>query len=160
MDCLIIVPISKVQAVQRSGRAGRTREGKCLRLYSEEFYNEQLPNTTVPEIKRVNLTSTVLALKQMDIANVIDFDFLDKPDQTQVEQALIQLFLLEAIDKDGRIRTLGRELVKFPLEPTYAKSLLVARCISRECSDDCAKLMSILSSESIWMGVSRFNQQR
>ena len=80
MDCLVIVPISKVQAVQRSGRAGRTREGKCLRLYSEDFYNKQLPNTTVPEIKRVNLTSTVLTLKQMDIENVIEFDFLDRPD--------------------------------------------------------------------------------
>lgn len=39
MESLIIIPISKVQAVQRSGRAGRTREGKCLRLYTEEFYN-------------------------------------------------------------------------------------------------------------------------
>jgi HrpA-like RNA helicase len=67
MDSLVIVPISKVQAVQRAGRAGRTREGKCLRLYSEEFYDKQMPNLTVPEIKRVNLTSTVLTLKSMGI---------------------------------------------------------------------------------------------
>jgi ATP-dependent RNA helicase DHX8/PRP22 len=44
MESLVVVPISKVQAVQRSGRAGRTREGKCLRLYTEEFYNKEMPN--------------------------------------------------------------------------------------------------------------------
>ena len=65
MESLMIVPISKVQAIQRSGRAGRTREGKCLRLYTEEFYRNQMPNQTLPEIKRVNLTSTVLTLKSM-----------------------------------------------------------------------------------------------
>ena len=67
--------------MQRAGRAGRTREGKCIRLYTEEFYNQQLPNATLPEIKRVNLTSTILTLKQMHINDVLGFDFLDKPDE-------------------------------------------------------------------------------
>lgn len=40
MESLVVVPISKVQAIQRTGRAGRTREGKCIRLYSEKFYND------------------------------------------------------------------------------------------------------------------------
>jgi ATP-dependent RNA helicase DHX8/PRP22 len=40
MESLLVVPISKVQAIQRTGRAGRTREGKCIRLYTEKFYNE------------------------------------------------------------------------------------------------------------------------
>jgi HrpA-like RNA helicase len=62
---------------------------------------------------------------------------------------------LEAIDKHGRIRTLGKELVKFPLEPTFAKALLMAKCISNQCAGDCAKLLAILSTENIWMGVSR-----
>jgi HrpA-like RNA helicase len=88
MDSLILVPISKVQAVQRAGRAGRTREGKCLRLYSEEFYNQQLPNATLPEIKRVNLTSTVLSLKSMGIEDILGFDFLDMPDSEALEHAL------------------------------------------------------------------------
>ena len=38
MDSLTVVPISKVQAIQRAGRAGRTCDGKCYRLYSEQFY--------------------------------------------------------------------------------------------------------------------------
>jgi HrpA-like RNA helicase len=85
MESLLVVPISKVQAVQRAGRAGRTREGKCLRLYTEEFYNLQLPNATQPEIKRVNLITTVLTLKQMGIDDVLGFDFLDKPEAASVE---------------------------------------------------------------------------
>jgi len=60
----------------------------------------------------------------MEIENVVDFDFLDKPDSTAIEAALQQLFLLDAIDKNGCIRSLGRELVQFPVEPTFAKSLL------------------------------------
>jgi len=86
---------------------------------------------------------------------VLGFEFLDKPDEASVEQALKQLFLLDAIDRDGRIRSLGEELARFPIEPTFAKSLLAARLLSKDAAKDCSKLLSILSTESIWMGVSR-----
>ena len=80
MESLLIVPISKVQAIQRTGRAGRTREGKCIRLYSEKYYKEQMPDMTVPEIRRVNLASTVLTLKNLGINDVLNFDYLEAPD--------------------------------------------------------------------------------
>ncbi len=70
MESLMVVPISKVQAIQRTGRAGRTREGKCIRMYSEKYYKEQMPDMTVPEIKRVNLSSTILTLKSLGILDV------------------------------------------------------------------------------------------
>lgn len=92
MEQLLVVPISKVQAIQRTGRAGRTREGKCLRLYSEKFYNEQMPNSTVPEIKRVNLSSTLLTLKNLGIDDVLNFDYLDPPDLEQILVALKTLY--------------------------------------------------------------------
>ena len=79
MESLQIVNISKVQSIQRSGRAGRTREGKCIRLYSEEFYEKHMPNATVPEILRVSLTSTILTLKCLGIDDVINFEYLDPP---------------------------------------------------------------------------------
>ena len=88
MESLLVVPISKVQAIQRTGRAGRTREGKCIRLYTEKYYNDQMPDMTVPEIKRVNLASTVLTLKNIGINDVINFDFLDKPDLSNIQLAL------------------------------------------------------------------------
>lgn len=92
-----------------------------------------MPNTTLPEIKRVNLTSTLLTLKSMKIDDVLGFDFLDKPDTEQLEAALKQLYLLKAIDIDGRMRTIGYELAKFPLEPSYGKALLAAKVVSRYC---------------------------
>ena len=73
--------ISKVQAIQRSGRAGRTREGKCIRLYSEAFYEKDMATQTVPEIMRTNLTSTVLTLKCLGIKDVINFEFMDAPQE-------------------------------------------------------------------------------
>lgn len=53
---MLIVPISKVQAIQRAGRAGRTQPGKCFRMYSEQFFKEQMVEFTVPEILRVTFT--------------------------------------------------------------------------------------------------------
>ena len=126
MESLLVVPISKVQAIQRTGRAGRTREGKCIRLYTEKFYKEQMPDMTVPEIMRVNLASTVLTLKNIGINDVINFDYLDKPDLTSIQLALKQLYQLRAISKNGELETLGYELSRFPLEPTYAKALLAS----------------------------------
>lgn len=78
----------------------------------------------------------------------------------QVEQALRQLYLLDAIDKDGKIMSLGKELARFPIEPTFAKSLLSARYLSKNAASDCSKLLSILSTESVWMGISKNDDQR
>ena len=114
-----------------------------------------MPGATTPEIKRVNLTSSVLTLKSMGIDDILGFDFLDRPDTDQLKHALKHLFLLDALDKDGRLRKLGEELSKFPVEPTYAKALLAACFVSKQCEEDFIKLLSILSTESIWMGVSR-----
>jgi len=160
MESLVTVPISKVQAIQRSGRAGRTREGKCLRLYTQEFYRIQMPASTLPEIKRVNLSQTVLVLKSMGIQDVLNFDFLDKPDEQALRRDLKQLFLLDAIDERGELRTLGDELAKLPLEPTFGKALLASKMVSRRCADDMTNLLSMLSTESIWLGISKADEAR
>ena len=96
MDSLVITPISKVQAIQRTGRAGRTIEGKCYRLYTEQFYNTQMSDVTIPEIQRVNLSGTVLMLKNMGIDDVINFDFIDAPDRESILHALRQLYPIRA----------------------------------------------------------------
>lgn len=66
-----------------------------------------MPDSTVPEIKRVNLTNTVLSLKSMGISDVIDFDYLDKPDIESIEEALKMLYYLEAINSSGHLTSLG-----------------------------------------------------
>lgn len=70
MDSLMVVPVSKAQAEQRAGRAGRIRNGKVFRLYTEESY-ANLPNQIPPEIRRSDLCSTVLYLKALGIDNIL-----------------------------------------------------------------------------------------
>ena len=156
MDALVVVPVSKVQAIQRAGRAGRTQPGKCYRLYSEKFYLEEMKENTVPEILRVNLANVLLNLKDMGFHDVINFDFMEKPDNDAILQALKQLYLLSAIDQDGQITRLGQEMCKFPLEPSYAKALLSS--ILMKCQDEMLTIVSLLSSENIWHKPSRVNQ--
>jgi len=61
---LLVVPISQAAAAQRAGRAGRTAPGKCYRLFSRQYHDEQMEAETVPEIQRTSLTNTVLYLKK------------------------------------------------------------------------------------------------
>ena len=67
MDSLKVTSISAVQARQRAGRAGRTRAGRCFRLYTREHFELDMPTTTVPEIQRTSLVGTVLYLKTLRI---------------------------------------------------------------------------------------------
>ena len=119
-----------------------------------------MPASTLPEIKRVNLTQTVLVLKSMGIKDVLNFDFLDKPDEQALRRDLRQLFLLDAIDERGDLLTLGDELAKLPLEPTFGKALLASKMVSRRCAEDMTNLLSMLSTESIWLGISKSDENR
>lgn len=65
VESLLVSPISKASAKQRAGRAGRTRPGKCFRLYTEKAFDKELVENTYPEILRSNLSSVVLNLKKL-----------------------------------------------------------------------------------------------
>jgi pre-mRNA-splicing factor ATP-dependent RNA helicase DHX15/PRP43 len=67
VESLLVSPISRASARQRSGRAGRTRPGKCFRLYTEKSFHEDLQETTYPEILRSKMSNTVLTLKKLGI---------------------------------------------------------------------------------------------
>jgi pre-mRNA-splicing factor ATP-dependent RNA helicase DHX15/PRP43 len=88
VESLLVSPISKASAKQRAGRAGRTRPGKCFRLYTEKSYNEELIENTYPEILRSNLASTVLTLKKLKIEDLVHFDFMDPPAPETLMRAL------------------------------------------------------------------------
>ena len=116
IDGLDTVRISKVSAQQRAGRAGRTGPGKCYRLYSSEAYNAMAENT-VPEIKRSSLLSTMLYLKVLGVDDVLAFDYLDAPAPEAISIALKQLYVLGALDANGAVTTLGKEISGLPLDP-------------------------------------------
>ncbi|KAI9470820.1 MAG: P-loop containing nucleoside triphosphate hydrolase protein [Benjaminiella poitrasii] len=145
MDALLVTEISQAAAIQRAGRAGRTAPGKAFRLYSEESFEGMLPNT-IPEIQRSSLMSTVLSLKTLEIVDVLHFAFIDPPEETLVRNALKQLYLLGAIDENGKITKLGHQMSNFPLSPSLAR-VLIASSIEYGCSYEVLIIVSIMAGD-------------
>lgn len=124
IESLTATPVSKASATQRAGRAGRTRPGKCYRLYTEAAYHN-LPETTVPEIQRGNLAPVILQLKALGIDNVLRFDFLTPPPAELFTRALELLYSLGALDDYAKLtRPLGVRMAELSVEPMMAKVLL------------------------------------
>lgn len=84
MESLLVTAISKASAQQRAGRAGRTKPGKCFRLYTEKAYKQEMQDNTYPEILRSNLGSVVLQLKKLGIDDLVHFDFMDPPGKSSM----------------------------------------------------------------------------
>ncbi|CAD7924513.1 unnamed protein product, partial [Amoebophrya sp. A25] len=157
MEQLVVVNVSRVQATQRAGRAGRTQKGKCYRLYTEEMFRSRFKDATTPEILRSNLASVCLQMKAMGVGNILTFDFMERPSRYNILQALRQLYLLGAIDADGKITEDGLSMSEYPLEPTFARCLIAAERL--HCGPDMVTLVSILSAESIWYRPPRANEE-
>lgn len=148
MESLIIMPISKAQALQRSGRAGREGPGKCFRLYPEsEFW--KLMDSTVPEIKRCNLSNVVLQLKALGFDDIIGFDFMEKPSRSAIKQSLQELYLLGALTDDCKLSDpVGIQMARFPLDPIYSKALILSG--EFRCLEEMLIVVAMLSVESIF----------
>ncbi|RNF08386.1 putative RNA helicase [Trypanosoma rangeli] len=131
MELLSEVDVSKAQATQRTGRAGRMTAGKCFRLYTAQAF-ESLAENTVPEIQRSSLISVVLQMKSLRIDRIMDFEFMDAPDPKAVVKAEETLMLLGALDRHGHITRLGQRLVDFPIEPIAAIVLLAGKALGIE----------------------------
>ncbi|GLE03892.1 hypothetical protein PINS_up012803 [Pythium insidiosum] len=153
LESLVVVPISKVAAQQRAGRAGRTAPGKCFRLYSRESYDRVLLDETVPEIRRTNLANTVLYLKVLGLHDVLAFEWLDRPDDDALLDALHQLRVLDALDATGAVTRIGRLMAEFPLDPTLARAMVEA--LALDCADDMARVVAMLSVESVFAPTTR-----
>ncbi|KAJ9662404.1 DEAH-box ATP-dependent RNA helicase prp22 [Coniosporium apollinis] len=144
MDRLQVTPISQAQAKQRAGRAGRTGPGKCFRLYTEAAFQSEMLPTTIPEIQRQNLSNTILMLKAMGINDLLHFDFMDPPPTNTMLTALEELYALSALDDEGLLTRLGRQMADFPMEPALAKTLIVSASMS--CSDELLSIVAMISA--------------
>lgn len=148
MDSLMVTPVSQAGAKQRAGRAGRTGPGKTYRLYTERAYRDEMLPTSVPEIQRTNLASTVLQLKAMGINDLLGFDFMDPPPTDAMVMALETLHSLSALDDEGLLTRLGRRMAEFPLEPNLAKMLIIS--VHTQCSDEILTIVSMLSVQNVF----------
>ncbi|CAJ2628622.1 unnamed protein product [Trifolium pratense] len=143
VESLLVSPISKATARQRSGRAGRTQPGKCFRLYTERSFNNHLQPQTYPEIYKSNLANTVLTLKKLGIDDLIHFDFIDPPAPESLMRALEVLNYLGAVDDEGNLTKLGEIMSEFPLDPQMAKMLVVSPEFN--CSNEILSISAMLS---------------
>jgi len=133
---LPIERISRASADQRKGRCGRTSDGICIRLYSEEDF-ESRPEFTDPEILRTNLASVILQAAALDLGDVADFPFLDPPDSRNIADGVRLLEELGAIwkaDSAGtrrrgatRLTGVGRKLARLPVDPRLGRMILEAK---------------------------------
>ena len=111
-----------------------------------------MPSETVPEIKRTNLSNTVLYLKTLGLRDVLGFGFLDPPSLDQLCEALVEQHMLGALDNDGYVTSVGRGMSRFPVEPSVAR-MLVAAAESGEADvvEDVVAIAAMLSVEKIWV---------
>ncbi|MFZ9461304.1 MAG: ATP-dependent helicase HrpB [Opitutales bacterium] len=125
IDTLLVEPVSQASAEQRAGRAGRTGPGRCIRLWSQTDH-EARPLREVPEIKRVDLSETILLLLSSGWGEAASFPWYEKPDDKALLRALTVLADLGAVDAQGKLTPLGRRMSVFPAHPRYARMLLAA----------------------------------
>ncbi|AJZ82099.1 MULTISPECIES: ATP-dependent RNA helicase HrpA [Streptomyces] len=127
---LPIEPISQASANQRKGRCGRTSDGICIRLYSEDDFLTR-PEFTDAEILRTNLASVILQMTAAGLGDIEKFPFIDPPDRRNVKdgvQLLEELHALDSKQKDPRKRLtqVGRKLAQLPVDPRLARMVLEA----------------------------------
>jgi len=123
LPSLRVQPISRASAAQRAGRAGRTRAGVCLRLYTQGDL-ERRPERDAPEISRADLAETVLALAAAGVPDPRTFGWFEPPPAAALLAAEELLSQLGARAPDGTLTELGRRLLAFPVHPRLGRILV------------------------------------
>lgn len=147
LESLTIQAVSKASARQRAGRAGREAPGACYRLFTEQGF-ASLPDTSIPEIRRVNLAGAVLQLKACGVDDIEKFEFMDPPGRPALLRALEGLFALGALGDGGKLTDLGKKMAAFPLDPPYAK--VVIESVRFGCTKEALAIVAMLSVENIF----------
>ncbi|MEU6221320.1 ATP-dependent RNA helicase HrpA [Streptomyces sp. NPDC047022] len=141
---LPIEAVSQASANQRKGRCGRTSDGICIRLYSEEDF-EARPEFTDAEILRTNLASVILQMTAAGLGDIEKFPFIDPPDHRNIRdgvQLLQELGALDPAQKDVRKRLTdtGRKLAQLPVDPRLARMVLEAD------KNDCVREVMVIAA--------------
>jgi ATP-dependent helicase HrpA len=146
---LPIRSISRSSAEQRKGRCGRVQHGLCIRLYSEEDF-ENRPLFTPPEILRANLAEVILRMLSLHLGDIETFPFIDPPAPRAVQDGLDLLQELGAVEKGGRtqegstepfrLTQSGRRMARLPIDPRISRMILEAQ------KEDCVEEVLIIAS--------------
>lgn len=123
------VKVSRAQATQRAGRAGRLSAGTCYRLWSDTEHQALAPHATV-EIKQSDLTHLCLQLYAFGCPNVSEMQWMDPPPQgpwQKAEQLLVGLGALVTNKAGFGITLHGQKVSQLPLTPRLGHLLVMAQ---------------------------------
>jgi ATP-dependent helicase HrpB len=138
INTLLVEKISRSSSDQRTGRAGRTAPGHCMRLWSQAEHDER-PAQELPEIKRLDLSEVVLTLKAAGVSDLRQFRWLESPGEaalSHAEELLLDLGALQPAGTLTSITPLGERMLAFPVHPRYARMLIAAEefgCVHEAC---------------------------
>ena len=143
LNTLKVYPICQAQADQRAGRAGRTREGWCYRLYTENQYENDMYQYTIPEIQRTDMCHVLLLINSLEVNDIGSFPLMDAPPPKSLNKSMLELWRLKALDSEGKLTSTGRLMVDLPLDTLLAKFLEAS--ISFECTEEAITISAVLS---------------
>lgn len=151
LPVLRVQPICRASAAQRAGRAGRTRPGSCVRLYTRHDHDTR-PEFELPEIRRLDLAEMLLGLRAAGV-RLDELSFLDPPQAGAIEAAELLLVRLGALDPaapDRPVTPLGRRMAELPLHPRLARLLLAGQ--ERGVAAAAATIVALLGERDIRLG--------
>lgn len=147
VNMLILSPASQACCRQRAGRAGRIKNGKVFRLFTQEEY-QKLPTITPPEMRRADLSTTILTLKALGIDNILRFNFPSPPPAKNMLASIELLHALNALDSEGNLTPDGFIMAELPLTPMLSRMILASREMG--CSDEILSIVAMLQVQQIF----------
>lgn len=147
VNMLVVSPASQACCRQRTGRAGRIKNGKVYRLFTQEEY-QKLPAITPPEMRRADLSATILTLKALGIDNILRFNFPSPPPAKNMLASIELLHALNALDTEGNLTPDGFIMAELPLTPMLSRMILTSRDMG--CSDEILSIVAMLQVQQIF----------
>ncbi|EFA01881.1 putative ATP-dependent RNA helicase DHX57 [Tribolium castaneum] len=151
MESLETVWVTRANALQRKGRAGRVMAGVCFHLYTSNRFRHQMLPQPIPEIHRIPLEQLILNIKILqnfedrDVCDVID-GLIEPPLKEHVETAIVRLQDVGALDTEKQLTPLGHHLAALPVDVRIGKLLLYGAIFS--CVDSALTMAACLSNKS------------
>jgi ATP-dependent helicase HrpB len=141
-----LAKISRASAAQRAGRAGRTRPGRVLRLYTQGDFGSR-PEYDTPELLRLDLSEALLLLHGAGVTDAVQLPWLDTPPAAALEAAETLLGHLGALDQGGGLSAIGQRLLGFPVHPRLARIIVEGE--RRGVAEDACLIAALLGERDI-----------